>query len=176
MKPQPDHCHRDIIGKVEYSSEDFHRLLPQKEDREIKAHYLPGETVYIKETWGDIDYDQQIVYKAECSDDALCVFKSLGGKWKSPLFMPEWAARSHARIVSVRPERVQEITPDEVKKEGLLVQDFAGMGVLSLLGFTPETYMESVAMQEYQYLWESLYPGSWERNDWVWRIELEKQP
>jgi hypothetical protein len=28
----------------------------------------------------------------------------------------------------------------------------------------------------FQTLWESLHPGSWERNDWVWRIELERKP
>ena len=95
-------------------------------------------------------------------------------RWRSPRFMPEWASRSKALIVSVRPERVQSITPEEVKREGFVVRDFAGIGVLALLGLTPETYMESVAMQEFQSLWETLHPGSREKNDWVWRIELEK--
>ena len=146
-------------------------------DKWVKPRYLPGETVYIRESCyicgSDTDgaplADPPVVYRADGarkSDEYPHV--------RSPRFMPEWAARSHARIVSVRPERVQEIPPQEVKKEGLVVQDFAGINMLALLGLTPETYMEQVAIMEFQALWESLHPGSWGRNDWVWRIELEK--
>ncbi len=70
--------------------------------------------------------------------------------------MPEWAARSHALIVSVRPERIQEITFQDLEREG----------------FSGEL---NAASSEFIGIWESLHPGSWERNDWVWRIELEKQ-
>ncbi len=136
----------------------------------FKPPYLLGETVYIKEA-GFCCHTDGVRYKADGGPNF-----NLHQPWKSPRFMPEWASRSHALIVSARPERVQEITPEEVKKEGLVVQDFAGIGVLSLLGLTPETYMESVAMQKFEALWESIHPGSWERNDWVWRIELEKLP
>ncbi len=124
----------------------------------IKPPYLPGETVYIKETWrayageDDSEYEHPSVeYKA----DSPGKYQDL--KWKSPRFMPEWASRSHALIISVRPERVQEITDDEAFDEGIVDIRFAGE--------------ERVA---FHCLWESLYPGSWERNDWCWRVELEK--
>ena len=149
----------------------------------VKPRYRPGEIVYIKETWrlsGHFDGADCPCYRVDnmckCGKSALLAVDGPYTKWKSPRFMPEWASRSHARIVSVRPERVQEITPEEVKKEGLIIRDFAGVGVLACLGFTPETYIESVALMEFEGLWNSLHPGSWDRNDWVWRIELEKLP
>jgi len=35
--------------------------------------------------------------------------------------------------------------------------------------------MEQVAMMEFRALWESLHPGSWEKNEWCWRIVLNKE-
>lgn len=156
--------------------------------REIASlsRYRPGETVYIKEKWADLrgmgitceDGEVcNVAYAADTktgSDSDKCRI-AYGIGWKSPRFMPEWAARSHALIVSVKPEQIRSITPEEIKKEGLIVQDFAPIGVLGLLGETPESYMGMVALMEFESLWESLHTGSWERNDWVWRIELKKK-
>ena len=148
----------------------------------IRSPYRPGETVYIKETWAhwfdhnkahwfDHDKIDKVFYKAEVSD-LTTGEKMLGWKWRSPRFMPEWAARSHARIISVRLERVQEITEKEAKAEGCennvrFIYD--GMG-------GPIDYNGRHAIEQFEELWETLYPGSWSRNDWVFRIELEKLP
>jgi hypothetical protein len=78
-------------------------------------------------------------------------------KWQSPATMPEKFSRSKARIVDVRPERVQEITEDEAYNEGVFGGDWMGDPI-----------------GEFIKLWNSLYPGSWSRNDWVWRYGLER--
>ncbi len=115
----------------------------------FKPRYLPSETVYIKETWVKW-IDDVIYYKA--SENPENAFK-----WKSPRFMPFWAARSHARIVSVRPERIREITIADVRDEG--IPQHGGYAITS-----------------FYELWESLYPGSWEKNDWCWVYTLKKKP
>lgn len=175
-EPGYTHCVGDVIQDVHFYGPDG--------DCIVKPPYLPGETVYIKEAWAYHDplFDDdkaEAFHVAALIDPSRIIYRAsspeyLKRRWRSPRFMPEWASRSKALIVSVRPERVQSITPEEVKREGFVVRDFAGIGVLALLGLTPETYMESVAMQEFQSLWETLHPGSREKNDWVWRIELEK--
>jgi len=141
----------------------------------IKPRYRPGEKVYIKETWRetwsggspDHGYEVGVEYRARLDvshgymgktakvpemHHGYKLTKSGRAAWRSPRFMFEWASRSHARIISVRPERVQEITNTEAVKEGFPFQP----------------------LSNFQSIWESLHPGSWERNDWVWRIELEK--
>jgi len=142
----------------------------RRKDDAIKCRYRPGETVYIRETWAvDKKYDhlppseipiagrKPVYYKAKDYGD---VDKpESAGRWRSPRFMPAWAARSHALIVSVRPERVQEITDDEALSEGFIDIRYAGE--------ERKLFID---------LWNSLHPGSWERNDWVWRIEMEKLP
>jgi len=78
----------------------------------IKPHYQIGETVYIKEAWGIDDDDQPIIfYKQETPD--------WGGKWHSPLFMPERFARYFIKISDVRAEMLQEITEEDAQTEGV---------------------------------------------------------
>jgi len=177
MKPQPlersEYGGMNIYGQAIFYPPDD---LEDTDDSCLrKPKYIPGETVYIRETWcpqinifGQESQERFPFYKTDSPE--LPIYH----KWKSSRFMPEWASRSHALIISVRPEQIQSITPEEVKKEGLVVQDFAGVGVLALLGLTPETYMEQVAMMEFRALWESLHPGSWEKNEWCWVYTLKK--
>jgi len=122
---------------------------------------LTGETVYIKETWQNNPFGG-IVYKAGSG-----IVDCDGRGWKSPRFMPEWAARSHALIVSVRPERVQEISGFEAVLEGF------GKGIPEFELLHYGGYKK--ARKEFIETWESLHPGSWEKNEWCWRIELNKE-
>jgi len=94
-------------------------------------------------------------------------------RWRSPRFMPEWAARSKALIVSVRPERVQEITDEEISKEGIDVTFHAG-DIATAFVDLPKKRRHSTARECFRSLWHTLHPGSWERNDFVFRYELRK--
>ncbi len=58
-----------------------------------------------------------------------------------------------------RVEQVQEITEEEAYNEGICGGDWLGDPV-----------------GEFAKLWDSIYPGSWERNDWVWVYGLEEWP
>jgi len=163
----------------------MHRIWPRLE---------PGETVYIKETWIDLAKTPvlgsgsekykglKVWYRADNHGDM-----EVSGKWKSPRFMPERASRSHALIVSARPERIQEITTRECVKEGTHCGDIAKLNDPEVIRAVRESGSCLVAAallktenypprKQFQTLWESLHPGSWERNDWVWRYELEKLP
>jgi hypothetical protein len=125
------------------------------------ARYQQGETVYIKEAWAVpigwdnvsikvLPHDLPVWYK---DGTGARITGRIGrvGKWRSPLFMPEWAARHFIVIESVRAERVQEIKDDEFGLEGIE-------------GGRPEAIMCS----EFIALWNSInkdYP--WESNPFV---------
>jgi len=167
---------------------------------EAKPRYTAGETVYIKEGWriGAWKEDGQCVavdYRADgfarkewllvpdeemferlwiqSTDDAIKAGLKMDCdgqyhwepgqspcRWRAPRFMPEWAARRHALIVSVIPERLQEINEIDAYLEGFRDQ---------LRGDT----FYSVGAQ-FKETWDKLHPGTWDKNPWVWRIELEK--
>lgn len=106
------------------------------DDEFFKPKYKPGEVCFVQETWGCDDWEYVAQYKAEpwrgtpCSDGAkvhyLAFENELGtahifpkGYWKSPRFMPAWAARTFVRIESDRAERLQEITNEGAHREGV---------------------------------------------------------
>lgn len=162
----------------------------------IKPRYLPGDTVYIKEVWRFYDWTEdgypfiqyrcdgavrfvedipdkyeQWVFDTWAKLSSPDNFKLHGAArdngWRSPMMMPEWASRSHARIISIRPERVQSITAEEAIKEGIRVTSGAR-----------ERFYDFVIRSEvvglFQSLWETIHPGTWDQNPWVWRYDLEK--
>ncbi len=154
----------------------------------IKPRYQPGETVYIKEIWWDPPYITPKMlrdgadtwpkydYDVSLDDSDREQYREWGWKRKSGRFMPEKASRSKALITDVRAERIQAITPADCEQEGIVGKSLAS----PLRGQPYEeygngdglTYTEPIIA--FRWLWESLHPGSWKRNDWVWRYGLEK--
>jgi len=88
-------------------------------------------------------------------------------RWRPSIHMPKWAAREWLKVTAVRAERVQDITPADIIKEGVN---------LYKAGSIPQCMntQERMLREMYTNLWESVYPGSWERNDWVWVTEFER--
>ena len=173
----------NIAGRVQRGGKQWHIDDP---NAYLAARYTPGETVYIKETWAPVgeiarkaielakkwpygpvslpEYEgPDFIYKADWD----AAGKKYVNKWKSPRFMPEWSARSHARIVSVRPERIQEIhhQANEFLREGFCLPKHE---------LYPSVNTADKLERYFLRAWDTLHPGSWERNDFVWRIELKK--
>lgn len=183
MNPQPDH-ETTFFGVLSTATgisfwpcagdpkdgEDWYSLS----ERDWKPRYIPGETVYIKETWMTATPDDGesfgILYRATLSKPWTDVQwkqsfkldnraeKYFNGKdvWHSPRFMPEWASRSKARIVSVRPERIQEITEEEIRREGISVFSAMYYDEEGNKDFDPDEYRF-----HFRSLWNSLH-GKWQ--------------
>jgi len=130
--------------------------------------YQVGETVYIKEKIARIgDY---AVYFSDAKPVMFHLSANrLHWRWQghylSPLHLPEEAARYFIKILAVRAERLQEITLEDAKAEGMPLalpyargNDLVGARNLGRIGC-------------YQVIWNSInkdYP--WESNPWVWVI------
>jgi hypothetical protein len=93
----------------------------------IKPRHYPGDIVYVKEAWNNTIFRTEIAYKADLNPSLECWFKRRPGyfkhKWRSPLHMPEEAARIFLRITDVRVERLQDISVEDVWHEGIDVGD-----------------------------------------------------
>ena len=73
--------------------------------------------------------------------------------------MPRWASRITLEIVSVRVERLNNISEDDAKAEG--VEPYA-----------PD---DGRYVDGYKSLWESINgPESWDLNPWVWVVEFKE--
>jgi len=120
--------------------------------------YAPGDLLWVKETWtlGTPTVEQDdgvVVYRA---DDPSPRFAH--GPWRSPRFMPKWAARLWLRVTDVRVERVQDITEADAWAEG-----YPARGTSR---HPREAHVWFVG------LWDDLHgpngaPHSWTSNPWV---------
>src|SRR5690606_4368792 len=88
--------------------------------------------------------------------------------WKRPsIFMPRRASRITDYITEVRVERLQDITEEDAKAEGVLFHSdeygYCGYGKYAGIGPAHLT-----AKQSFRSLWDYVNgPGSWSRNEWV---------
>lgn len=130
-----------------------------------KAPYQPGDILYVRETW--MDYAGLTMYKADCDIYRLDSLNFAGFGWKPSIHMPKEAARIWLKVTDVRVERLQEITIDGIRNEGI-----SSMAVHA-------GDME-IALKEWKNLWNStikktdLDSYGWEANPWVWVIEFER--
>lgn len=88
-------------------------------------------------------------------------------RWHPSIHMPKEAARIWLKVTDVRVERLQEITIDGIRSEGL-----SSMAV--------HVGDMEIAVKEWELLWNSTIKKSdldrygWNANPWIWVIEFEQ--
>jgi hypothetical protein len=137
------------------------------------AKYRTDEIVYVKEIWrisSHYDGEDCPCYKIDnvCKCGRPSLIPVNEAKWKSPLFMPEWAARYFIEILAVKAQRVQEITEEEARSEGCTLM--TGITAGGNMGLASARYC-------FKELWNSInldYP--WESNPFVfaYRFRLKE--
>jgi hypothetical protein len=99
--------------------------------------------------------------------------------------MPRWASRLTLEIVSVRVERLNDISEADAIAEGIEPQLWKPTGEKGWMhygemkGFNRLAAMfhQDDAVKSYRSLWESINgPGSWKLNPWVWVLTFRRIP
>lgn len=113
-------------------------------------------------------------------DGGLLVRKdgSQGSLWKPSIFMCREYSRITLEIVSVRVERLQEISAADAMAEGIEIVGQMEKPLWKNYRFDEQNPMYRAyqsPVRSYQSLWESINgPGSWELNPWVWVIQFKR--
>jgi len=95
--------------------------------------------------------------------------------WRPSIHMPRWACRLVLEVVSVRVERVQEITSDDAGAEGVGSAIWESCRWKHPIGVWPDGEGRSVERSNFASLWQEINGnGSWAVNPWVWVIEFKK--
>ena len=123
---------------------------------------VPGDRLWVRETWAEVGTLDPglIVYRA---DDPACVptqYENIPPvdaiTWKPSIHMFRRYSRILLEVVSIRVERLQEISHEDAMAEGMAFDD---------------------ALYDYERLWEKINgPGSWADNPWVWVLEVRRVP
>lgn len=148
-------------------------------DYRLCPYGVPGDTLWVREKHWIVERDGQgidvpfLVYDDEWERGVVSLGTPLR-PWVGPfekygprpsIHMPRWASRITLRVTGVRVERLQEISEDDAKAEGVTYSQAMEIGDSYTGGFRA--------------LWHTIHaadgPHGWEANPWVWVVEFEKE-
>lgn len=143
-----------------------------------------GDHLWVRETWRETGTAQRADGKIPTRDQVwgnasqvrYAADDPTDGPWRPSIFMPRWASRITLEIVSVRAERVQEITELDAEDEGVGAgfqcnsgwPDYQHIGKDGVCSLTQDSPRMSFAT-----LWDSLNAKrgfGFDVNPWCWRI------
>lgn len=196
IKPQPDEKHTYPLGFVTDSTEKkevgcfgFAANEYGVSIQYVKPpyRYAPGDILYVRETFAwcpcwDCGLDIEpgrcsnatakiykegeygcYMYRASCEDNEY----PSADTWHPSIHMPKEAARIWLKVTDVRVERLQDITSEQISREGVEVE-------------YPHVLNGEEKRYAFSTLWNSTIKKSdldrygWDANPWVWVIEFER--
>lgn len=199
IKPQPQSrlcytyagSHKGCIGKWTYPNRGAHEFwgeeykLPENiKDEELSKQWNPpyqtDDILYVRETWKRAPNGYYYYEDWQRNDIADVT------KWKPSIHMPKEAARIWLKIMNVRVERLQEMKPVDVIKEGAYpdcwdcLNTYGESGSQCCYGTEEQCSQCDEVMMEWEKLWTSTIKKSdldrygWNANPYVWIIEFER--
>lgn len=159
----------------------------------------PGDRLWVRETWKPVEVDVRtgdkpwqvkhgvdgILYKAnnffipientpEAGEAWGEAYHPRGEVWRPSIHMPRWASRLTLEVVDVRVERLQAISEEDARAEGITDGGCLNCG-------NPEPcecpYPTPDARDAFIGLWDSLNAKrghAWDANPWVWVVEFKR--
>jgi hypothetical protein len=148
----------------------------------------PGDRIYVRETWQPVWAEAErpptgdgpgngwaIKYPAT---DGIVEYHDndtdeITQRCRPSIHMPRWASRIDLDIISVRVERLQDISDADARAEGVpCASDLAWDGI----GDDPyESAVNQGHRAAFRKLWDSINgPGAWAINPWVWVYQFKR--
>ncbi|MBZ7035755.1 hypothetical protein FMK35_25070 [Klebsiella variicola] len=94
------------------------------------------------------------------------------GAWRPSIHMPRWASRILLEITDVRVERLNAISEEDARAEGIIDGGCLNCGEPEPCGCANP---EPDATDAFAYMWQSIYgQENWNANPWVWVIEFKR--
>jgi hypothetical protein len=177
MKPQP------ITGKDSFGG--YMKLKGYEADYPDDMAWLiekacpygqAGDRLWVRETWTDKGVmDGQYAYRAD-GEPPPWIATEESFRWRSSIHMPKTASRITLKITDVRVQRLQEISEEDARAEG--IERYAeGHGFVSETEVAMDPGWSNFARYRtgFSVLWDEINgPGSWEVNPWVWAISFQR--
>jgi hypothetical protein len=152
----------------------------------------PGDCLWVRETCILPVFDddpEQVVYAADHADPEVARAEIQEGadgdvRWRPSIHMPRWASRIDLEVTRVRVERLQAITEEDARAEGV---DWTSRQFLDPqdevdddredpreVGYAPAG--ASFARDNFRRLWDRINGdrATWDSNPWVWAIDFKR--
>ena len=151
MKERPILFSAPMVRAILDGRKTMTRRILTERHGEYCPYGHPGDFLWVRETFYNSRMDNSMPthYRADNQDEDFQLI------WNPSIFMPRWASRILLEITAVRVERLQKISEDDARAEGV----------------SPET------VGPFSELWDSINrkPGrTWADNPFVWVIEFKR--
>ncbi|HXF12249.1 MAG TPA: hypothetical protein VN517_03790 [Terriglobales bacterium] len=183
VKPQP--CIIDGVFMHHVAGPKWESGLPYR-----CAYGKPGDRLWVRETWTGTWHDTAVhlVYAADGSERmageapteyVLPKAAAKIGNWVTPLFMPRWASRITLEVTKVRVQRLQEISEEDARAEGVELLSDAPACLTPWKNYrlkpgAPFAMNHSIAAASFMSLWDSINGDkSSNANPWVWAVSFK---
>ena len=206
-------CTRRLVkpeqqGYFEVSEEPLYVYDTDGKQGKITPPYQPGDILYVRETFawqpcwdcgmdaeqGGCEHEAErrlhdkkkeygcYMYRASCEDNEY----PSADTWHPSIHMKKDIARIWLKVTDVRVERLQEMKPVDVIKEGAYpdcwdcLNTYEESGSQCCYGTEEQCSQCDGVMMEWEKLWNSTIKKSdldcygWNANPWVWVIEFER--
>lgn len=164
--------HKGCIGKWTYPNKGAHEFLGEEyklpeniKDEELSKRWNPpyhtDDILYVRETWKKAPNGYYYYEDWQRNDIADVT------KWKPSIHMPKEAARIWLKVTDVRVERLQDMTSEQISREGVEVE-------------YPHVLNGEEKRYAFSTLWNSTIKKSdidrygWDANPYVWVISFER--
>ncbi|NWO10204.1 hypothetical protein HLV40_07310 [Chromohalobacter salexigens] len=152
----------------------------------------PGDRLWVRETFGygarpcpfeggvdGIEYRADEAYIDDVENlplytpptpEDFCYGDVVGGGWKPSIHMPRWASRIDLEITAIRVERLQDISADDARSEGIQtwIDSFKDGP-----RYHENGQLDAYPVSAFSRLWKSINGAdSWDANPWVWVVEF----
>lgn len=203
IKPQPiddtENSGYVFSGDHETAYRNDMHHAPWQERFTIHSKYEVGDVLWVRETYHELDPvhvgtgESKYVYRTECVDDFNDAYRldyikqGFPYQWKPSIFMPFDACRLFLELVSIRVERLNEISEEDALAEGVARTQvtYACSGASTSLRFQDYKQRYDIhhpmhkwchsAKHSYQTLWKKINgPDSVAANPFVWVYEFKQ--
>lgn len=152
------------------------RPRPSDQWHTLKSFYgKEGDRLWVKEAWRTLPDADSIPPRDLMNVEPYTHYEADGsssvgmGKLRPSIFMPRWASRILLEITEIRVERLQDISEEDAREEGILLSERSIYPESNWPEF-PTSYKDG-----YEHLWESIHgSGSWDVNPYVWCISFKR--
>ncbi|MBC5185061.1 hypothetical protein RZP29_24190 [Klebsiella quasipneumoniae subsp. similipneumoniae] len=150
-----------------------------------------GDRIWVRETFqGPLVHEELFeeysAYPEKFETPEYCEYAADGGVrpeycdlddnlrhgWRPSIHMPRWASRILLEITDVRVERLNAISEEDARAEGIIDGGCLNCGDPEPCGCANP---DPDATDAFAYLWQSIYgQENWNANPWVWVISFKR--
>jgi hypothetical protein len=128
-----------------------------------------GDRLWVRENWGYVEGQPERYYQADAIESTWPV-----ERWRPSIHMPRAWSRLTLEITAVRVERLQAITEDDARAEGV-EREFEVTLATFTNGSLHTIDRASTYLLGYKHAWDEInqkrgYP--WSSNPWVWVVSF----